>query len=54
MLGIIGREHFEATFLRRREMESFDYRTVKDDDDGVPWVVETAFAWCRRQSAGVW
>ena len=29
-------------------MESFDYRRVMQVEDGVPWVVETAFAWCPK------
>ena len=53
MLGIIGREHFEARFEAAGcEMESFDYRKVEDyDDDGVPFVIETAFGWLRRRGA---
>ena len=39
-------------------MESFNYRKVSDTDDGVPWMVETAFGWCpdgdsRRLITGV-
>ena len=47
MLGIIGREHFEARFAAAGcEMETFDYRKVADyDDDGIPFVIETAFGW---------
>ena len=47
LLGIIGREHFEARFAAARcEMESFDYRKIADyDDDGIPFVIETAFGW---------
>ena len=27
-------------------MESFDYRKIADyDDDGIPFVIETAFGW---------
>ena len=26
-------------------MESFDYRKARASQDGVPWVVETAFGW---------
>ena len=26
-------------------MESFQYRKVAGDTDGVPWIVEAAFAW---------
>lgn len=47
MLGIIGREHFETRFAEVGcEMESFDYRKTEGyDDDGVPFVIETAFGW---------
>ena len=47
LLGIIGREHFEARFAAAFcEMESFDYRKIADyDDDGIPFVIETAFGW---------
>lgn len=58
-LGPIGKDH-----LRQRieamgaEMESFKYTKVLDEVDGVPWIVETAFAWCpelegRRLVTGV-
>lgn len=46
-LGIIGKDH-----LHRRcadlgaEMESFSYgKQVGTSDDGLPWAIETAFAW---------
>jgi DNA topoisomerase VI subunit B len=45
MLGIIGQAH-----LRRRmeetgcAMETFDYRKATGETDGLPWVIETAFA----------
>lgn len=47
MLGIIGRDHFEARFRNAgAEMESFEYRKVPDhDDDGIPYLVEVAFGW---------
>ena len=46
-LGVIGEEHvfkrFEALGC---EMESFEYKKVLElDDDGLPVVIETAFAW---------
>ena len=48
MLGIIGREHFKQRFAQLGcEMESFDYRKSRRTTDGMPWVVETAFGWCR-------
>jgi hypothetical protein len=47
MLGVIGREHFEARFKAAGcEMESFDYRKVEDhDDEGIPFLIEVAFGW---------
>ena len=29
-------------------MESFEYRRVMRVEDGIPWVIETAFAWCPK------
>ena len=53
MLGVIGREHFEARF----EPPAARWRASTTGaswamDDGVPWVIETAFGWCpeARQS----
>ena len=47
LLGSIGRDHFAARFAAGGcEMESFDYRRIMDTTEGLPWVVETAFAWC--------
>src|SRR6516164_2510879 len=39
-------------------METFEYRRVMEVEDDVPWIVETAFAWCpqaaeRRLITGV-
>jgi DNA topoisomerase VI subunit B len=47
LLGTIGREHLKARFEAAGcEMESFDYRRIADcDDDGIPFVLETAFGW---------
>ena len=47
LLGAIGRDHFEQRCRELGcEMDSFDYRKVEDDDDeGIPYLVETAFAW---------
>jgi len=54
LLGIIGREHFEARFAAALcEMESFDYRKIADyDDDGIPFVIETAFGWLGDKAEG--
>ena len=47
MLGSIGKEHFRKRFSAAGcEMETFDYRRVTQVEDDVPWIVETAFAWC--------
>jgi DNA topoisomerase VI subunit B len=59
MLGTIGKEHFTKRLAAARcEMESFEYRRVMETEDNVPWVIETAFAWCpeakqRRLITGV-
>jgi DNA topoisomerase VI subunit B len=58
-LGLIGREHLAERFKALGcDMESFDYRKAADTTDGIPWVIETAFAWCpqartRRLVTGV-
>ncbi|MFV2063518.1 MAG: ATP-binding protein [Chloroflexota bacterium] len=45
-LGIVGRSHLAARLETMGcVMASFDYRKVQGDQDGVPWVVETAFGW---------
>jgi hypothetical protein len=52
MLGLIGREHFRTRFEALGcEMESFDYRRVAEIEGGVPYVLETAFAWCPEATA---
>jgi DNA topoisomerase VI subunit B len=47
MLGVIGRDHFEARFKAAGcEMESFDYRKIEDyNDEGIPFLIEVAFGW---------
>lgn len=58
-LGVIGRQHLESRFSAIGcEMKSFDYRKVAGETDGVPWILEAAFAWCpgleqRRMITGV-
>jgi hypothetical protein len=48
-LGIIGREHFRQRFAAAGcEMETFAYQRVMQVEDAVPWVLETAFAWCPK------
>ena len=59
ILGVIGRDHFRQRFeAMGGEMESFDYKCIKDTTDDIPWVIETAFCWCpdipmRRLVTGV-
>ena len=50
LLGSIGKEHLERRFKALGcEMESFTYRRVMGaDDDGMPAVIEAAFAWCPK------
>jgi hypothetical protein len=52
LLGVIGREHFTARFAAVGcEMESFDYRKIVDsDDEGLPFVIETAFGWLGEEA----
>ena len=46
LLGVIGKEHIEQRFEASGcEMETFQYRIIKDFTDDLPWVLETAFAW---------
>jgi DNA topoisomerase VI subunit B len=45
-LGIIGKEHLQRRFALYGQEESFEYRRAVGLDDGVPWVVEAAFAYC--------
>jgi DNA topoisomerase VI subunit B len=58
-LGVVGKAH-----LARRlealgcEMESFNYKLLKGETGELPWVIESAFAWCpslksRRLVTGV-
>lgn len=62
-LGVLGKSHLEQR-LRELccEMKTFEYRKAMGDSDGVPWLIETAFAWrgdnggasgCRRLITGV-
>ena len=46
-LGVIGREHLAEKFAALGcEMDSFAYHQACGDKDGLPWLLETAFAWC--------
>ena len=49
MLGSIGKEHFRQRLVAAScEMETFEYRRVMQIEDNVPWIIETAFAWCPK------
>ena len=51
MLGAIGKEHFKQRLAAEGcEMETFEYRRVMETEDDVPWIIETAFAWCPKAS----
>jgi len=59
-LGVIGKDNLAAKFgAVGCEMKSFDYRKViAENDEGLPFVLETAFGWCeslpqRRMVLGV-
>ena len=49
LLGIIGREHLATKFAALGcEMDSFAYQRKFGETDVLPWVLETAFAWCPK------
>lgn len=48
-LGIIGKDHIGSKFKAvGAEMDSFAYKKVAGETDGIPWIIETAFAWCPK------
>ena len=50
-LGTIGKEHFAQRLAALGcEMESFEYRRVMETEGNVPWIIETAFAWCPKKA----
>ena len=49
-LGLIGKDHLRACFNAvGLEAETFKYHRAFGKEEGLPWVVETAFGWCPRQ-----
>jgi hypothetical protein len=51
-LGVIGKDHLAACFERKGcEMATFEYRKSMGTKDGVPGIVETAFAWNPRATS---
>jgi DNA topoisomerase VI subunit B len=59
ILGTIGKKHFAQRLAAAGcEMDTFEYRRVMQTEDEIPWIIETAFAWCpqakqRRLITGV-
>lgn len=52
-IGVIGREHLCAKFQKVGvDPESFDYRCVAFECDGVPYVAEAAFGYLPRSQNG--
>jgi hypothetical protein len=48
-LGFIGKDHLAARFAAAGgDVETFRYRRSVGEADGVPDVIETAFAWCPK------
>jgi hypothetical protein len=46
-LGIIGKEHIAQRFAAAgADLATFKYKRILRDDDGVPSVIEVAFAYC--------
>jgi DNA topoisomerase VI subunit B len=46
-LGVIGQQHLATRFKALGcEMKTFNCKKVLGETDGLPWVFETAFAWC--------
>ena len=46
-LGVIGREHLRSTLVDRGgEADSFRYKRGCGESDGVPYIIESAFAHC--------
>jgi DNA topoisomerase VI subunit B len=49
-LGVIGRDHLAARFESLGcNMKTFQYTRKADvSEDGLPWVLESAFGWCEK------
>jgi hypothetical protein len=46
-LGCIGKDHLAAKFKAAgADLETFKYRRIFGDTNGIPEVIETAFGWC--------
>jgi len=52
-LGVIGCDHLLTCFRSAGvHLESFKYQMATGETDGLPWIVETAFGFCPKSSAG--
>ncbi|WP_145081744.1 hypothetical protein [Aureliella helgolandensis] len=50
-LGIVGEHHLQSRCaLAGGDPESFAYKKVVGTDDGIPWVIETCFAYCPEET----
>ncbi len=51
-LGVIGKDHLRQRFIERGcDKKTFRYRKILDVDDGIPVVIETAFALLKNDNA---
>jgi DNA topoisomerase VI subunit B len=49
-LGIIGKEHFmHRCELAGGDPKTFNYKKIVGVDNGLPWVIETCFAYCPKE-----
>ena len=51
-LGTIGRDHLKKRCeLAGGAPDSFNYKKVTGTDDGLPWIIETCFAYCPEEKS---
>ena len=49
-LGIIGKDHLQARCsLAGGDPDSFNYKKILGETKGLPWVIETCFAYCPEE-----
>ncbi len=49
-LGLVGKDHLQARCtLAGGDSKSFNYRKVLGETKGLPWVIETCFAYCPKE-----
>jgi hypothetical protein len=44
-LGVLGSDHVAERFALLCDMKTFQYKKIEGAQEGVPWVLETAFGW---------